>query len=113
MAVGETVRHAPDRSLVQRMDALARANTIRSRRAELKREVKAGKDPRPAVRQLAAPASEFETMKVIDLLLSMPKIGRVKANKWLARARVSPSKTIGGLSERQREELLALAGERV
>jgi hypothetical protein len=36
-----------------------------------------------------------------------PKVGRVKATKILHSCRVSPSKTFGGLSERQRAELAA------
>jgi hypothetical protein len=32
----------------------------------------------------------------------MPKVGRVKANRVLTSARISPSKTLGGLTERQR-----------
>jgi hypothetical protein len=32
----------------------------------------------------------------------------VKANKVLQQCRISPSKTIGGLSERQRDELVSL-----
>jgi hypothetical protein len=32
----------------------------------------------------------------------------VKANKVLTQCRISPSKTIGGLSQRQRAELVAL-----
>jgi hypothetical protein len=40
------------------------------------------------------------------MLLAVPKIGRVKVNRLLAVARISPSKTIGGLSERQRTELI-------
>lgn len=108
-----TITAAPDRSLKQRMDALRRANDIRSRRAEVKRDVKRDRDPRPLVDQLRAPHEDFETMKVFDALLAMPKIGRVKANKFLQVARVSPSKTIGGLSYRQRSELMALLGERM
>jgi hypothetical protein len=61
---------APERSLLQRMDALQRAN--------------------------------------FDMLLAVPKYGRVKANKVLQQCRISPSKTIGGLSERQRTELVGL-----
>ena len=36
---------APERSLVQRMEALQRANDIRTRRAQLKRDLKAGRQP--------------------------------------------------------------------
>jgi len=39
------------------------------------------------------------------MLLAVPKVGRVKATKILNSCRVSPSKTFGGLSERQRVDL--------
>jgi len=97
---------APERSLMQRMEALERANAIRSRRAQLKRDLKAG---RVSIQQLLLePPAYVETAKVFDMLLAVPKYGRVKANKILNACRISPSKTIGGLSERQRGELVAM-----
>jgi hypothetical protein len=97
---------APERSLNQRMDALARANDIRTRRAQLKRDLKAGRTSIHAL--LESPPEFLETAKVFDMLLAVPKYGRVKANKVLTTCRISPSKTIGGLSERQRNELVGL-----
>jgi len=38
----------------------------------------------------------------------VPKYGRVKVNKVLQQCRISPSKTIGGLSQRQRTELVSM-----
>ena len=97
---------APERSLVQRMDALQRANDIRSRRAQLKRDLKAG---RVSVHSLLLQPPEYVlTAKVFDMLLSVPKYGRVKVNKVLQTCRISPSKTIGGLSQRQRTELVSM-----
>jgi len=97
---------APERSLNQRMDALARANHIRSRRAQLKRDLKAS---RISIHTLLLDPPEYlETAKVFDMLLAVPKYGRVKVNKILAHCRIAPSKTIGGLSERQRSELVTL-----
>src|SRR5918992_1352450 len=96
---------APERSLVQRMDALQRANQIRTRRAQLKRDLKAG---RTKIHDLLLdPPDYLETAKVFDLLLAVPKYGRVKVNRILTQCRISPSKTIGGLSERQRHELVS------
>ena len=46
------------------------------------------------------------------MLLAVPKYGRVKVNKILAHCRISPSKTIGGLSDRQRSELVLLHAAR-
>jgi hypothetical protein len=97
---------APERSLNQRMDALERANRIRTARAQLKRDLKAGK---VSIHQLLLkPPAYLETAKVFDMLLAVPKYGRVKANKVLVQCRISPSKTIGGLSERQRTELVSM-----
>jgi hypothetical protein len=87
------------------MDALERANVVRSERARLKRELKAG---RVRIHGLLLDPPEFLlTAKVSDLLLSVPKYGRVKVNRILSQCRISPSKTIGGLSERQRGELVS------
>jgi hypothetical protein len=96
---------APERSLTQRMDALQRANEIRTRRASLKRELKAGRTQIHGL--LLDPPEYLQTAKVFDLLLAVPKYGRVKVNRILTQCRISPSKTIGGLSERQRGELVS------
>ncbi len=97
---------APERSLVQRMEALQRANEIRTKRAQLKRDLRAG---RASIHQLLLePPDWVETAKVFDMLLAVPKYGRVKVNKVLQQCRISPSKTIGGLSERQRAELVGM-----
>lgn len=95
---------APARSIQQRMDALATANDRRTRRAELKRDMKAGRKSASAI--LASPPEWAEQMKVIDLLMAVPKWGRVKVNHALRFCQVSPSKTVGGISQRQRQELL-------
>src|SRR3954449_10870132 len=96
---------APERSLTQRMDALKRANNIRTRRASLKRDLKAGRTQIHGL--LLDPPDYVQTAKVFDLLLAVPKYGRVKVNRILTHCRISPSKTIGGLSERQRNELVS------
>ena len=96
----------PERSLTQRMEALTRANEIRTRRAQLKRDLKAG---RVSIHDLLLePPTYVETAKVFDMLLAVPKYGRVKVNKVLQQCRISPSKTIGGLSQRQRTERVSM-----
>ena len=97
---------APERSLDQRMDALKRANGIRTARAQLKRDLKAGRTKITEV--LDDPPEYLLTAKVFDMLLAVPKYGRVKANRVLKQCKVSPAKTIGGLSDRQRKELVSL-----
>ena len=101
----QTSSAAPERSLDQRMEALKRANDIRSQRAQLKRDLKAGKAKIQTL--LLDPPEYVQTAKVIDMLLAVPKYGRVKTNRILNQCRISPSKTIGGLSQRQRDELVS------
>src|SRR5947199_10753049 len=101
---GQPAGLAPELSLTQRMDALKRANEIRTRRARLKRDLKGG---RAQIHHLLLDPPEYlQTAKDFDLLLAVPKYGRVKVNRILTHCRISPSKTIGGLSERQRGELV-------
>ena len=97
---------APERSLDQRMDALKRANDIRTARAKLKKDLKANRASIHTI--LLDPPEYLLTAKVFDMLLAVPKYGRVKTNRILNQCRISPSKTIGGLSERQRTELVSL-----
>ncbi|MDQ3648560.1 MAG: hypothetical protein M3433_08270 [Actinomycetota bacterium] len=95
---------APERTHAQRMEALARANGVRTSRARLKRDLTAG---RVGIHDLLLdPPDYLQTAKVFDLLMAVPKYGRVKANRSLTHCRISPSKTFGGLSQRQRKELV-------
>jgi hypothetical protein len=98
----------PERTLQQRRDALQHANDIRKQRAALKRDLKAG--TRSIFPLLADPPDWLETAKVYDMLLALPKFGRVKVNKALFVTRISASKTVGGLSARQRAELISYIG---
>jgi hypothetical protein len=102
----KTQAQAPARSLDQRMDALRRANEIRVRRAQLKKDLKDGRVQVEEV--LRRPPDFVETAKVFDILMAVPKFGRVKAARFLNQCRISQSKTVGGLSERQRTELIGL-----
>jgi len=96
----------PQRSLDQRMDALRRANEIRSQRADLKKQLKSGE---LAVYDLIDRPPEFVlTAKVFDMIVAAPKYGKVKATRLLNQCRISQGKTLGGLSERKRQELVEL-----
>jgi hypothetical protein len=106
MPAAKTSTHAPERSLDQRMDALRRANDVRVRRAQLKKDLKDGRVRIQTI--LGDPPEYVETAKVIDILMAVPKFGRVKAARFLNTCRISQSKTVGGLSDRQRAELIDL-----
>ena len=88
------------------MEALKRANDIRVRREKLKKDLKTGSI---RIEQILSDPPEFvSTAKVFDILMAVPKFGRVKASRFLNQCRISQSKTVGGLSERQRAELIGL-----
>ena len=97
---------ASTRSLDSRMIALERANEVRSARAKLKQQLRQGKVRIDEV--LATPPEQVATAKVLDLLLAVPKFGPVRAGRVLSTARVSQSKTVGGLTDRQRAHLIDL-----
>jgi hypothetical protein len=106
MVLSKMAAQAPERSLDQRMEALKRANDIRVRRAQLKKDLKLGRAQIEEI--LGDPPPYVETAKVFDMLMAVPKFGRVKAARFLTQCRISQSKTVGGLSDRQRTELIGL-----
>src|SRR5215210_2428578 len=106
MVTSKTQAQAPLRSLDQRMEALQRANDISVRRAKLKKDLKDGRLHIEGI--LLDPPEYVSTAKVFDMLMAVPKFGRVKAARLLNQCRISQSKTVGGLSERQRAELIGL-----
>jgi hypothetical protein len=110
MITSKTHAQAPARSLDQRMEALQRANDIRVRRAQLKKDLKDGRAQIDTI--LLDPPDYVSTAKVFDMLMAVPKFGRVKAARLLNQCRISQSKTVGGLSERQRAELVNLFNNR-
>jgi hypothetical protein len=88
------------------MEALRRANDIRVKRAQLKKDLKSGD---VSIEDILRDAPDYvSTAKVFDMLMAVPKFGRVKAGRLLNNCRISQSKTVGGLSDRQRQELIGL-----
>lgn len=100
------MHEAPARSLAQRLDALNEANRVRAVRATLKKDLKAGKKSIYDI--LHNPPNDVKTMKLFELMMATPKYGQVKVNKVLKQCRISPSRTIDGLSERQRAEIVSM-----
>lgn len=102
----QSIAPTPPRNIEQRRAALKSANRIRCYRAQLKKDLKAGKASIHLL--LLNPPEDLESMKLIDLIPAVPKYGKVKTNKTLRVCRISPSKTVGGLSERQRAEIISM-----
>lgn len=98
------VEPVPQRTKQQRKAALKEANRIRTERASLKRRMKDRKED--YLELLLEPPQYIETMKVTDLLMAVPKYGKVKTKKVLQLSKISPTKTVGGMSARQRTELV-------
>lgn len=106
MTAATTSRNAPStRTLDQRREALQVANNIRFRRAAMKTDLRAGADPVPL---LTDPPAWLLSMKAEKFLACLPRVGVVKAAAILRTNHISLSKTIGGLSSRQREALVAV-----
>lgn len=96
----------PAQTRDQRLLALRQANEVRSRRAALKQRLASGQVPIEDV--LSQPPEYVGTAKVYDLLLAVPGIGPAKGARLLSRCRIAASKTVAGLTERQRTELTGL-----
>jgi hypothetical protein len=93
----------PTRSTAQRLEALRNANAVRSGRAQLKKELATGTVMIADI--LIAPPQCATRQKVHDLLLALPGYGPARVARLLTQCRISPSKTVAGLSDRQRTEL--------
>ena len=96
------------RSHDRRMIALGRANEVRIARAKLKQDLREGKVSIEQI--LVRPPEQVSTAQVFDLLVAVPKVGPVRAGRLLNTARVSQTKTVDGLSDRQRSCLIELLG---
>jgi hypothetical protein len=105
----DDAKRPPERSHEQRLQALRQANEIRLARAQLKRELAAGSIQLAQV--LRCPPAFIATAKALELLLMLPRIGPVRAQRVLTGCKIAKTKTIGGLSERQRGALISLLGE--
>jgi hypothetical protein len=96
----------PGRSREQRLRALEQANEVRTARAKLKKELASGKIE--LVQVVADPPACVRMARVRDVLLVLPKIGSVRAGRILAQCGIAHSKTLSGLTDRQRGELINL-----
>jgi hypothetical protein len=88
------------------MRALARANQVRLARAELKRKV-AVEEVDVADVILECPW-EAHSMAVADLLMSQRRWGQTRCRRFLAQIPMSEKKTVGSMTERQRQTLAVM-----
>ncbi len=90
----------------QHMRALERANQVRLARAELKRAVAVGDVD--VARVILEVPWEAASMAVGDLLTSQRRWGQTRCRRFLAVLPMSENKTIGSMTERQRQTLAAM-----
>jgi hypothetical protein len=101
MNAAATIAPAP-----QHLRALARANEVRLARAELKRQVAEGEIS--AAHVILECPWEAASMTVSDLLTSQRRWGSTRCRKLLQSVPMSENKTVGSMTERQRNALSAL-----
>lgn len=94
-----------DRTDEQRRRALDIANEVRTYRAHLKVDLKAGRVLLDDV--LDADDPLLASMAILDLLVAVPGFGRVKVLYTLRCARISPERPLGALTVRERRDLYA------
>src|SRR3954452_8135100 len=87
----------------QHMRALAQANRVRLARAELKRQVAEGE---ASVSEIVLDRPwEAESMGIADLLMRQHRWGGTRSRRFLASIPMVETKTIGSMTDRQRNEL--------
>ena len=94
----------PHRSSQQRMGSLQRANQIRRLRADDKLLIRSRNLDARSI--LLNPPDYWSGSRIVDLLLSVPGLGRVKIRNMLERQSISPAKMLAGLTEGQRDRLV-------
>jgi S13-like H2TH domain len=99
-----TTSRSRARSAEQRLGALQRANKIRAERSRLKKDIASGRVQIAEV--LSRPPGFAETERVATLLLAVPMFGPARVSKLLARERISATKRLGALTDRQRQALI-------
>jgi hypothetical protein len=96
----------PSRLAEPQLVALAKANQVRCERAQLKRELAAGRVEIEVV--ISDPPAFAQRAILRDLLLALPKVGPTRADRALTRCQISANKTVDALSDRQRVALIEL-----
>ena len=89
----------------QRRQALEKAAVARRKRAELKEQLKRGAT---SLKELLDRTDDeiVGKMKVSNVLVSLPGVGRVRARKIMERLDISESRRMRGLGAKQKDNLL-------
>ncbi len=90
----------------QRTAALEKAAVVRRERAEMKEKLKMGSVTFPELLRQGDSDDLVGKMKVLTVLESMPRLGKVKARRLMEDLGISETRRLKGLGQQQRAALL-------
>ncbi|HUB68874.1 MAG TPA: integration host factor, actinobacterial type [Acidimicrobiales bacterium] len=94
----------------QRQAALEKAAAVRKQRAELKDRLKMGSISLKELLDQGQHDEVIGKMKVINVLESLPGLGKVKARRAMDEVGISETRRVQGLGDQQRRKLLEKLG---
>lgn len=99
----------PKLSLEEKKRALKKAQEVRSKRAKIRQSLKNGKT---TIREVLADINDdvVAKMRVVYLLESLPRIGKVKTKKIMTDIGIDETRRIQGLGNRQKQALIERLG---
>src|SRR5690554_875818 len=99
----------PKLSLEEKRKALKKAQEVRSKRAKIRQNLKKGKT---TIREVLNNINDdvVAKMRVVYLLESLPRIGKVKTKKIMNDIGIDETRRIQGLGSRQKQALLERFG---
>ncbi len=99
----------PKMTAAQRTAALEKAKEARAKRAKLKADIKAGKISLKKV--LNSKDEIAKKTKVQQILVSLPGVGKVSAQKAMEEIGIAENRRVGGLGSAQKEKLIERFGK--
>ncbi len=99
----------PTLSLEEKRKALRKAQRVRSERAKLRQDLKAG---RTTIREVLEQVDNdvIAKMRVAYLLESLPRIGKIRTRKIMNEIGIDETRRVQGLGSRQKQALLERLG---
>lgn len=91
----------PELTAEQRRAALEKAAVVRRERAQVKHRLKSSGASLTEVLQVGQRDDVVAKMRVLDLLQSMPGLGKVRARNLMERIGISPTRRVRGLGVNQ------------
>ncbi|MGA0078492.1 MAG: integration host factor, actinobacterial type [Candidatus Nanopelagicales bacterium] len=101
----------PHLTLEQRRAALEKAAAARKFRARIREQLKNKEISVNEIIERARTEESLAKMKVIALLEALPAVGKIKAAKFMEKAKIAESRRIKGLGEHQLSALIKEFGE--